>query len=287
MIGTRWPNHVTVGGFVADVEEPGRWRVTTQVDGWTTSAGVRSKLIDRAGQDGAYDATSTYSARVIDLSGSVSEPSDWQALDAAEALASLSVRDLIELAVDNATQGRRSCKVRVTVAADIVWIGSQQFTWTLQVTAPDPLKYGPARTTSTGLEGSAGGTGLVFPTTFPLDFGVPPGVVPGSMSLPNVGKATYWPTIRLSGPVPNPKVTLNNTGDFVRLGFTLTASQWVDIDCANRSVLLNGQNSLAKFVTFSGNWLAVPPGGASISWTADAADPAASMTVSHYEGAWL
>jgi hypothetical protein len=61
----------------------------------------------------------------------------------------------------------------------------------------------------------------------------------------------------------------------------------VDIDCGNRRVLLNGQSSIMRFVTYSGNWLAVPPGGASMSITADAADPAAGMSVWHYEGAWL
>ena len=54
---------------------------------------------------------------------------------------------------------------------------------------------------------------------------------------------------------------------------------------ANRRVLLQGQVSVREKVTSSGNWLAIPIGGASIVWTADTADPAALLSVWGYEKA--
>jgi hypothetical protein len=105
--------------------------------------------------------------------------------------------------------------------------------------------------------------------------------------VPNVGTATYWPVLRIDGPVINPVVTVNETGDWVRINRTVLAGQWLDIDAANRRVMLNGSVSLAGAVTYSGRWLGIPPGGASLSWNADTADAAARLTINGFEGAYL
>jgi hypothetical protein len=114
-------------------------------------------------------------------------------------------------------------------------------------------------------------------------------VTPGSVSVPNAGTAAYWPTARIDGPVINPRVTLNETGDWVRVARSVAAGQWLEVDFANRRVLLNGipTLSMASVTTFSGRWLAVPVGGGSISWAADSADPAALLTINGFEGAYL
>ena len=122
---------------------------------------------------------------------------------------------------------------------------------------------------------------------WPRDWGVPPGTTPGAITLPNAGKAAYWPRLRITGPVPNPVVSMVETGDWIRYNDTLEAGQWLDIDCGNRRVLLNGQVSVRQRVTSGGRWLAVPEGGGSITWTADAANPEASLSVWGYESAWL
>jgi len=44
--------------------------------------------------------------------------------------------------------------------------------------------------------------------------------------------------------------------------------------------------SVRQSVTFYGDWLSVQPGGGSITWTADSADPAAKLSVWGREGAW-
>jgi len=72
----------------------------------------------------------------------------------------------------------------------------------------------------------------------------------------------------------------------MRYGAVLASGQWLDIDLANRRVLLQGQVSVRHNVTFYGDWLAVPPGGGSIVWTADVGDPAALLSAWTYEGAW-
>jgi len=111
-------------------------------------------------------------------------------------------------------------------------------------------------------------------------------VTPGAVRVSNAGKAAYWPTLRVDGPSPNPTVSLVETGAWVRYGGTLLAGQWLDFDMANRRVLLNGQVSVRQLVSFSGDWLCVPPGGGSVAWTDDGGSSAALLSVWGTEGAW-
>jgi hypothetical protein len=282
-----WPNTVTVGGFTADIDAPGEFRVTAKVTGWDDAPQVRSGIEDRSQQDGGWDGSGFYSSRVITLDGVVDAASHAGAQATADQLLALSPRTVHEFVVDKGALGVRSAMVRVTVGAVLDWLNGETFTYTLQLTAPDPLKYGPAWFDSAPLSGAVAGTGLTYPLTYPLDYGVPAGVTPGALSIPNAGTASYHPRIRIDGPVPNPVVRVAETGDWIRYGGTVPAGQHIDIDCAKRRVTI-GDNpvSMRHLVTFSGRWCAIPTGGASLSWSADAADPAATMSVWGNEGAW-
>jgi hypothetical protein len=99
----------------------------------------------------------------------------------------------------------------------------------------------------------------------------------------NAGTAPYWPRLRVDGPVTNPVVTLVESGAWVRFTGSLLAGQWLDLDMVNRRVLLQGQVSVRQNVSSSGDWLSVPPGGGSVTWSADTADPAALLSVWGYE----
>lgn len=273
---------VSLGGFVADYDDTSR--VTTNLAGWTDGAPVAPGIVDKAQQAGGWDGTGFLRPRPITLSGGVVGVDRADALSVADDLTSLVPQVLYELVVEDAS-GPRSSMVRLTSPAVLAWLNDRAFRYEITMTAPDPLKYGPPTFASTGLAASGGGAGLVYPLAYPLDYGAVPGVIPGAVSLANVGSAAYWPRLRIDGPVPNPVVTLVETGDWVRYGGTVAEGQWLDVDCANRRVLLNGQVSVRQRVSSSGSWLAVPPGGGSLSWTADAATTA-TLGVWGYQGAW-
>ena len=280
-----WPNRVSIGDFVADNSDDLDFRATAKLSGWGAPP-IRLAMDDRASQDGAWDATPQYGARVITVEGVVDAPSHEHAQLVADSLTSLSLKTLHEFVVDNIAIGPRSSWVRLEVGADPEWLSPECFTYTLQLRAPDPLKYGPVAFSQATLAGALPGTGLTFPMSFPLDFGVPAGVTPGALGVENTGTAAYFPRLRLDGPVTNPVVTLAETGDQIRFAGTVAAGQWLDIDPGRRRVLLNGLVSMRHLVTFVGNWLAVPVGGATVSWTADTADPAATLSCWSFEGAW-
>ena len=280
-----WPNKVTIGGFVAD-NNTSDFRVTARVGGWGT-APIRLDMQERSQQSGAWDSSPVYGSRVITVEGTVVQPSHAAAQSVADALCALDLRRLHDLVVTNEAVGPRTVTARLEVGAEPEWFGEDRFRYTIQLRAADPLKYGPRTFAQTGLSSATPGAGLVYPLAYPINYGIAPGSTPGSLPVANNGTASYLPNLRIDGPVLNPVVSMAGTGDLVRFNGTVATGQWLDIDCARRRVLLSGQVSQRHRVSFVGAWLAVPVGGGTVTWTADNADPAATLSVWGYEGAWL
>lgn len=262
----------------------GKSRLLT-VDGWLAKA-MRRDREAKAGQDGDWTNQGLIDGRPVTLTGTIE-----YGLDAASAalerrqIQALGGKGLAELAIQDAL-GALSAMVEVDGLRAVPSPRDTLTAWALVLHAPDPVLYGPSMYATTILEAVAAGTGRVWPRVWPRDWGTPAGVTPGAVTLPNGGTATYWPRLRIDGPVINPVVTLAETGAWVRIGRTIESGQWVDLDLGLRRVLLNGQVSIRSQVTFSGNWLGVPPGGASMSWAADTADPAALLHCWSHESAW-
>lgn len=282
----RGPNSVAIGAFVADIDSDADFRVTAKLTGWEDAAPVRSAIENRAQQDGGWDAPGQFGPRIITVDGVVDLPTHAEAMAVCDALTALRLNEVHEFIVDNEAVGARSAMVRVTQGAVLEWVNGECFTYTLQVTAPDPLKYGPATFAQVPLTASGSGTGRTWPRVWPTDWGVPAGVTPGAVSLANAGTAGYWPRVRIDGPVTNPVLTLNETGDTVRFNGSVAVGQWLDVECDRRRVTLNGVASRRFAVSASGNWLAVPPGGGSLSAAADSSGASTLVSVWGYEGAW-
>jgi len=277
------PNVVSVGGILLDVDNGSSFRVTEDLPGWDDAPAVRSGLITKAQQDGDWDATGFSDGRVVTITGTVAEATPQAAYAVLQQLAALRPQQVVEFIVANSSIGTLSAMTRVTVGVKPVWIGDTAFEYTMTVTAPDPLKYGPPTYGYATLSTSTPGAGRIWPRAWPTDWGIAPGVTPGAVAVPNAGTAAYWPRLRIDGPSPNPTVSMMETGAWVRYGGTLLAGQWLDFDMANRRVLLQGQVSVRQLVSSSGDWLAVPVGGGSVAWTDDGGDPAAKLSVWGYE----
>lgn len=281
-----WPNRVIIGDFIADIDGGPDSRVTAKITGWG-SAPQRLSIEERAQQDGAWDATGFSGSRPIGVEGVVMMDDPVAAMAVADQLASLTSHRAYRFTVDNAAVGARWCMVRVEVGVDPEWLGDTAFTYAMQLRAMDPLKYGPEWYGPLTLGAVGGGTGLQYPLVYPRDYGQAPGTTPGSLLLPNAGTAAYWPTIRADGGLTNPVWSLAETGDWIRYGGVIPEGQHVDIDCAMRRVTV-GDNpvSVRRLVTSSGSWLAVPPGGGTLTCTADGFTSTHSVGVWGYESAW-
>ena len=287
---TTWRRAVAIGSFVADLDGSD-FRATQSLAGWEDSAPIRASIEDRAQQDGGWDAGGFYGARVISHEGVVDQTSRAAALAVLDSLQALAPQSVHEFMVDDPSLGVRSAMVRVMQGASVEWSAPHRFRYTIQLVAPDPLKYGPESFDQTTLASSGGGAGLVYPLAYPLDYGLAPGVVPGAITVANAGTASYFPRLRIDGGtlgVTNPTLTLVETGDFIRYNGVVAPGQHLDINWGVPRRVTIGDNpvSMRHKVTFSGNWLAVPVGGGSIAYSADDADPTAVLSVWSYEGAW-
>jgi len=289
--GTTHPFSFAYAGFLLDETDAYGCEWTTEVaDGWFSAAAVRGGGGEaRSGQDGEWPTTPLRGARVVRLAGKVRSPNGIDAIELAmRRFAALPlVGDLTGVSRALTLSGAAQVEDAPATAhiSSATLTGPRQATWQVTVKLPDPLLYGPDTFASTGLDG-ASGTGRVWPRVWPRDWGVPAGTTPGAIAVQNDGTAAFWPRLRIDGPVDRPVVTVNETGDWVRYNGSLTTGQYLDIDCANRRVLLNGFVSRAPLVSFSGRWLAIPSGGASMSWNADSVSATAKLSVFGKEGAW-
>lgn len=287
-----WRRAVSVGPFLAD-SDGGDFRVTTNLTGWYGNTNIKGAVTDRAQQDGGLDGSGLSGPRLISLTGRVEQSSRSAALAVADEISALTPHESYEFIVDEPATGPRSATVRLTGLGDLEWASPSGFTYSMQLTAPDMLKYGPAWFGTATLASTAAGAGRLWPRVWPRDWGVPAGVTPGAISVPNAGTAPYWTKIRIDGPVTNPVIRAQETGDSIRLiqpdgeDVTITSGQWFDLDTGQRHVTFGANaNDVRYLADVSGAWLAVPPGGVTLTFEADAGTSETTLTVFGYEGAW-
>jgi len=273
---------VTVDGFqfVGLDAAGGLWRVTG-MKGWYDGAQDRHNRLPKAQQDGAWPSTGHADDIPISVSGTARFNDPVAAKLAARQFRTVGGHGTSEMVVIDAAGALTASVERDGKSVD--WVNHFMFTWSLLLTATDPLFYGAPTYATATLSTSTPGAGRIWPRAWPTDWGIAPGVTPGAVAVPNAGTAAYWPRLRIDGPSPNPTVSMMETGAWVRYGGTLLAGQWLDFDMANRRVLLQGQVSVRQLVSSSGDWLAVPDGGGSVAWTDDGGDPAARLSVWGYE----
>jgi hypothetical protein len=263
------------------------WTVEA-VDGWFVGGGLRSSAQPRSQQNGSWRGRVYRDGRVLTLRGKVFCPDTTTLEQAGRRLSALLADGGFGECIGSSPAGTLSSLVQLDDDTLFDPISSNMATWQVTLGSEDPLLYGPEEFAQTTLAASAGGAGRVWPRVWPNDWGVPPGVTPGAITVANAGTASYFPRLRIDGPVTNPLVTLVETGDFVRFNGFVAAGQHLDINWGVPRRVTLGDNpvSVRHLTSSSGNWLAVPVGGGSIAYSADDADPAAVLSVWSYEGAW-
>jgi hypothetical protein len=276
---------VAFNGFdltTANSPRGGRFTVLGMT-GWHTVNRRRDRQ-ERVGQAGAFPSAGQTASLPITVQGRAVYPTaEAAALERRELLA-LAADEVPLTVVDASGEGTRYVETDTLAASPVM---DRQFTFDLAVTATDPLLYGPAWSDSTTMAGTSAGAGFSWPLSWPWNWGVPAGVTPGSLFVPNAGLAPYWAQLRIDGPVPNPVVGCVETGDSIRWGATIGTGQWVDIDTGERHVTFGAnQDDVRYLAQAAGQWLVIPPGGATFTFDGDTADPAAKLSVFGYEGAW-
>jgi hypothetical protein len=239
---------------------------------------------ERAQDHGSWDATAFYGPRSCNLTGKAYAPDHTSLHQAEQRLkAAAGLKCLIrhvEPGFDRQALFRRSGEVLWTEITDTI----AQFS--VPLWARDPLIYSTTeQSASTPFPSSSGG--LTFPLTLP--FAITATSVSGTLSLFNegLGDDVYAkPTFRIDGPVVNPVIINDDTGQTMHLDLTIGGGEWVTIDTATGQVLGNGQAGAPRRAQWWGDWFYLRPGANNLRYSGDSAGPGAQLTAT-WRHAWI
>ncbi len=155
-------------------------------------------------------------------------------------------------------------------------------TATFELVATDPLIYSASESTETTSLPSAGG-GVTFPMVAPITFGtVSTG---GSIFAENAGSFDADVTLRIDGPVTNPRVENLAADRTIAVNLTLATGEYLVIDTKARTVLLNGTASRYSSLDSSSRWWSLAPGTSEIRFRAST--PTVATLAAAWRSAWL
>lgn len=128
--------------------------------------------------------------------------------------------------------------------------------------AADPRAYSQALTTATGAVLTTAGGGLDFPFSFPIEFTPSAG---GSAAVINHGDIPSPPILRIYGECSSPQVRLVSTGETLYFSGSISDGDYLEIDCRQRTVKLNGTTSRLNLLdAASSTWFELPTGSDSV-----------------------
>ena len=180
--------------------------------------------------------------------------------------------------------GPKTIFVRRDGTAEAMRTGPRTFEWAATVVADDPVWWWGGQTDAGGLDDSYAQTlttglpnrsgGLTFPISFPISF--PSTGSTGDLSLTFDGSARM--TWRISGPVLNPLVTVENANGTRTMAWQLSlgADEYLDVDPRMRTSKLQGQSSRTPWMR---QWPELTPGENSVRFRADGYNSQALLTV--------
>lgn len=150
--------------------------------------------------------------------------------------------------------------------------------WQATLVSADPYALASTETVVTITPGSpAGDLGIQSPITDPITTTLN---ATGQLFVVNQGDAETWPRFRIDGPITNPQVLNNTTGQKVALAFTLATSEWLDIYPQTGRILFGGTADRYSALDFANtSWWKLQPGSNDVRLLASSFSSPALLTV--------
>lgn len=149
------------------------------------------------------------------------------------------------------------------VSLDTSNLKSGKATATLEFIAGDPRWYGSVLRSAT-LNVTAPASGRGYNRSFDYGYG---GGSSSAVSAVNAGSISTPPSMTVYGPLTNVTVTNETTGQSITITYTLASGEFLDLDFAERTVLLNGTAS--RYYAMTGDWWDLAPGTNTLRMTAN------------------
>jgi hypothetical protein len=243
---------------------PGTNQVVTDIKGWHGSAGVRHNSTDKLWQHGTFSERGYKTNRVITLAGHIETITRTEAAALVDTLAAiLGDGELGTFTVDDIDQGVRWAPVQLEGAVEVTWDGGIEIDVVVDMSSPDPWKYGPAASYTTAKADPGGGLdndpALFNSDTDVLDFGDAGDA--GLIVIQNTGTAPAPLIIQASGywPASGWTMTEVNTGHRLVYSATNLIEDYVRLDSTDGTVLLNGVSDRSTNLTVR-EWPVLTPG---------------------------
>jgi hypothetical protein len=277
------PNTITLGPLTLNAQDGnGVWWYAEQLTGWGSPKGTLN-VTQKPRDHGGWRSESFLTPRVVTVAGTIAAPNPSllaRARHALNAAVSLTATPF------SVTEYGETLNATVT-RQDEVLFGDETETWTsfsIQLVAVDPRRYGQTQTVSTNMASATGGMtfGITFPVTFPST------VVSGTVSFNNPGNIGAPVVLTVHGPVTGPIITHVGSGNQIVFAssLALASGEYLVVDMAARTVKANGQASRIGYVTQRG-WFQLDPGGNDISYAGAIYDATSTLDVTGPNGAYL
>ncbi len=273
----------TLGGWALDQRDAdGVLWLVDRLDGWA-GADVRLSADPRPGEHGAFAPSVLYGPRTLQLEGRIEAPTLPLRRAAEDRLSALTnALGGVPLRVDEPPLSRQAAVWRAGRLSAVVRGTTARYT--LPLVAPDPRKYDVAEQNApVGLLDTSG-MGFSWPLTFPINFGS--AGTGGDVNVTNTGNADTWPVLILTGPALNPVVRNNTTGERLTFSIDLPAGSFLEVDAAERTVLLDGTANRRTALSSGSSWPRIAPGPNTFQFRASTYSALASLVV-RFRSAWL
>lgn len=262
-------------------DEDGVEWIVTRDDDWWTAPARRLSHYERPFADGYARSRSFAGARTLTFEVTMIAPTRALRDARLRQLAGLwRTGDTVSLTGPgveaDSTPAQYEVLVEYSDSPDPKSINSTDVALQFTFVAPDGVKRSVTEYTTGALELPSSVGGLTFPITFPIAFNAT--VTSGSALVTNGGTADVGMVFRIDGPAPEPRITLARGTDVqtLRCNLTVESGQWLTIDTATRSVLLNDLVSRRGLV--AGTFPILNPGTSELSWDCDSYESGARLT---------
>lgn len=263
------------------------WHVTFQdVSGLFDGVASTLKTSEKAMTDGWYGNLPRLQGRTISIEGYIIGRCTESCIMAWTAFKNVLRLDGMTLVARLGSIERQAQVLQSASAPMVKWEGVNILRFSLGLTSLSPYLYGlKPMSGSTRLPHSTGG--MTFPYCFGTgDASLSPWMwsertVAGKVALSNTGTAPSPVSIRIDGPVVNPRVLHVGSGHVIAFDMSLGIGHYVTVNGDTHEILVDGTDP-ARGRVVRREWSPAEAGGNVWAFTADEYSPTARMTVSFY-----
>jgi hypothetical protein len=125
--------------------------------------------------------------------------------------------------------------------------------------------------------GAAAETGIAHPIIDPISTTLN---ATGQQFVVNEGDAPTWPRFRIDGPITNPQILNNTTGELLAFAYTVDTGEWLDVYPERGRILLNGTADRYSALDFAQSvWFQIQAGSNDVRLLASSFSSPAALTI--------